>query len=153
MRCINSLDQGLSAAPDTQLQTRRTEVHQMARPLINEDKKKSASLPSIRLTQQERNLIDDKAATAGLSVTEFVRVLALTERVKPRKTKLDASLLVELNNVGVELSRHGNNLNQVAHALNSDRTPNIEYLEAVISHQQATIRELRSLMEKLDASI
>ncbi len=125
----------------------------MARPLINEDKKKSASLPSIRLTQQERNLIEDKAATAGLSVTEFVRVLALTERVMPRKTNFESSLLVELNSIGVELSRHGNNLNQLAHSVNSDRLPNIDYLEATISHQQATIRELRSLMEKLDQAL
>jgi len=124
----------------------------MARPLINDDEKKAVRL-SFRVTQQERNLIDDKASSAGLSVTEFIRVLALTERVKTRKTKLEASLLVELNNIGVELSRHGNNLNQIAHALNSDRKPNIDYLDAMISYHQATIRDLRSLMEKLDSSL
>jgi len=125
----------------------------MARPRKNEDEKRSSVLPSVRFTQKERDLIDDKVALSGLTLSEFVRTLMLHEQIKAPKTKLEASLLVELNNVGVELSRHGNNLNQIAHSLNSDRRPNMDYLEAVISHNQATICDLRSLMEKLDSAL
>ena len=108
----------------------------MARPTKNEHEKRSASLPTIRVTQAERVLIEDKAATAGLSLSDFMRVLALTEQVKPRKTKLEASLLVELNRIGV-------NLNQIAHARNSGRDD-----PAIL---QLATDELVTLMHKIDA--
>ena len=110
----------------------------MARPTKNEHEKRIATLPTIRVTTAERVLIEDKAVTAGLTITDFVRVLALHEEVKPRKTKLEASFLVELNRVG-------NNVNQLAHAANVGRTDT-----ALI---QTTLAELRGLMAKIDAAI
>lgn len=110
----------------------------MARPKKNNDEKRIASLPTIRVTTAERVLIQDEAATAGLSLTDFVRYSALTQSVKPRTTKLEASLLVELNRIGV-------NLNQIAHAHNSGRhDPNI---------LQYAIDELVAVMKKLDTKL
>ena len=110
----------------------------MARPTKNEHEKRSASLPTIRVTPAERVLIEDKAAAAGFTITDFVRVLSLHEEVKPRKTKLEASLLVELNRVGV-------NINQLAHAANVGRIR-----PALL---QTSLDELRQLMAKIDAAI
>ena len=110
----------------------------LARPTKNEHEKRTASLPAIRVTQAERVLIEDKAATAGVSLSDFMRVLALTEQVKPRQTKLEASLLVELNRIGV-------NLNQIAHARNSGRDD-----PAIL---QYAIDELVMLMRKIDTSL
>lgn len=125
----------------------------MARPTKNEHEKRAASLPTVRVTTAERVLIEDKAAAAGLSLTDFVRVLTLHEEVKTRQTKLEASLLVELNKLGVELSRQGNNLNQLAHGLNVDRQPKPLVLQAALDDHQATMSKLMSLMEKLDAAL
>ena len=110
----------------------------MARPKKQEHEKRTASLPTVRVTSAERILIEDKAATAQISITDFVRVLALTEEVKPRKTKLEGSFLVELNRIG-------NNVNQLAHAANIGRTD-----PALI---QTSLSELRELMAKIDAAL
>ena len=110
----------------------------MARPKKKEHEKRTASLPRVSVTQAERVLIEDKAATADISLTEFMRVLALTEEVKPRKTKLEGSFLVELNRIG-------NNVNQLAHAANIGRTD-----PALI---QTSLSELRELMAKIDAAL
>ncbi len=109
----------------------------MARPSKNEHEKRSERLFT-RVTPAEHVLIADKAAAAGLSLSEFIRVLALTEKVTPRKTKLEASFLVELNRIGV-------NLNQIAHANNAGRhDPHI---------LQYAIDQLVATMAKLDQSL
>ena len=110
----------------------------MARPTKNEHEKRSTTLPTIRVTPAERVLIEDKAATAGFTITDFVRTMALFEKVSPRKTKLEASLLVELNRIGV-------NINQLAHAANVGRNR-----PALL---QTSLDELRQLMAKIDAAI
>ena len=110
----------------------------MARPTKNEHEKRSTTLPTIRVTPAERVLIEDKAATAGFTITDFVRTMALFEKVSPRKTKLEATLLVELNRIGV-------NVNQIAHAANVGRTD-----PALL---QTSLDELRQLMAKIDAAI
>lgn len=110
----------------------------MARPRKKEHEKRTAELPTIRVTPSERVLVEDKAAAAGVSLTDFVRVLALSEKVKPRQTKLEASFLVELNRIGV-------NLNQIAHARNAGRDD-----PAIL---QYAIDELVSLMKKVDAAL
>lgn len=110
----------------------------MARPKKNNDEKRIASLPTVRVTTAERVLIEHEAATAGLSLTDFVRYSALTQSVKPRKTKLEASYLVELNRIGV-------NINQIAHAHNTGR------VDANIL--QYAIDELVALMAKIDKAL
>ena len=110
----------------------------MARPTKNEHEKRSTTLPTIRVTPAERVLIEDKATAAGFTITDFVRTAALFEKVTPRKTKLEAALIVELNRVGV-------NVNQIAHAANVGRIR-----PALL---QTSLDELRELMAKIDAAI
>ena len=125
----------------------------MARPTKKEHHKATMRLPAVRVTADQRISVDNRAATVGMSTSDYIRTLALTTTAPKRKTKMASSLLVELNRVGVELSRQGNNLNQLAHGLHSDRLPNPQTLEAVIADNQATLSELMSLMEKLDSSL
>lgn len=81
------------------------------RPQKAEGEKRTASLPPLRLTPDELSFIEEQAAIAGMPVSTYARE-ALTKRVvKPRQTKSEAALLLELNRGGV-------NLHQIARHLN-----------------------------------
>ena len=90
----------------------------MARPKIEEDKKRGAWL-GLRLTADEREQIDSAAAKVGLSPSEYGRRCALrgTVRVVSDERKHDPELLRSLLAIG-------NNLNQIARKLNAtDQVP------------------------------
>ena len=110
----------------------------MARPKKQEHEKRSEKLTTVRVTPAERIFIEDKAAAAGFTVTDFLRTLALHEEVKPRKTKLESSVLVELNRIG-------NNVNQIARVVNIGRIDT--------NLIQSSLNELRELMAKIDAAL
>ncbi len=109
----------------------------MSRPILSEHEKRT-ELVRTRLTLSERAFVEQQAINAGLSMAEYIRVLALTQEVKPRKTKLDATFLVELNRVGV-------NINQIAHAVNAGRND-----KAILRY---AIDELVALMAKLNKGL
>lgn len=110
----------------------------MGRPIKQAHERRTVSLPPVRLTAAEHAYVSEQAATAGLSLTQYMRTLALTERVRPAKAKIDAALLVELNKIGV-------NINQIAHARNSGRDD-----PAIL---QFAIDELVAIMRKVDAAL
>ena len=107
----------------------------MARPTKAEHEKRTASLPPIRMTLAAKIYVEEQAQSAGLSLTDYLRTLALFEEVKPPKTKSDALMLTELNRIGV-------NLNQIAHAANIGRND-----EAILRY---AIDELVALMTKVN---
>ena len=110
----------------------------MARPKKSEEEKKAMRLPHVRVKSSERAHVDAQAANAGMTTSEYIYTLAMTTEVKPRPTKLNASFLVELNRIGV-------NLNQIAHARNSGRDD-----PAIL---QYAIDELVLLMQKIGRSV
>ncbi len=109
----------------------------MARPKKVAQERRTETVAA-RFTVAEAAIVESQAAAAGMTVSEYVRVLALTQDVKPRKTKLEASLLVELNRIGV-------NINQLAHAANAGRT--------LSAHLQAALADLEATMRRVDASL
>lgn len=73
----------------------------------------------VRVTGEEKAEIDARAQAAGLTAGGFLRAAGLggkTPRSLPR-TPIDRELLAE---AVAELNRVGNNLNQIARALNRD---------------------------------
>ncbi len=108
----------------------------MSRPILAPHEKRTESLPPIRLKLSELLYVQEQSATAGMTVTDYIRTLALTEEVKPRKTKLEASFLVELNRIGV-------NLNQVSRYLNAGR-----FMPSMVDN---VLLDLKKIMQKLDA--
>jgi anion-transporting ArsA/GET3 family ATPase len=86
----------------------------MARPRKEPDERRDARLPAARLTLDERVFVDAQAAAAGLSTAEYVRRRVLGVRVDPAPAAADEKLLLELNRIG-------NNMNQIARNLNSER--------------------------------
>jgi mobilization protein NikA len=109
----------------------------MARPKKAESEKRSANFPPVRVTEAELIHVQDQAEMAGLSVSDYLRQRALSGKVTPRRTSGEASLLVELNRVGV-------NLNQIARALNGGRDEDPHHIGFVL-------HELHGVMEKLAA--
>ena len=107
----------------------------MVRPLKQKYERLSEQLPPVRVTSAQLAYVQKQAANAGLSVTDYLRTLALTEKVKPCKTKLETSLLVELNRIGV-------NLNQIARAANLGRQE-----QALLTYARD---ELVALMKRID---
>jgi len=68
----------------------------------------------IRISEKELQLIDGLADSAGLTRSEYLRRTALKERITTINT--DKKVIRECR---VELSRQGNNLNQIARVLNT----------------------------------
>ena len=57
------------------------------------------------------SFVETQAATAGMSVSEYVRATSTRATVTPRRHAIDDKLLLELNRAGV-------NLNQIAKSVN-----------------------------------
>lgn len=65
----------------------------------------------VRLTAAERLSLGEKAIAAGVSISSLIRRAALDMKLKVRPPKLDADAMRQLAAIG-------NNLNQLARALN-----------------------------------
>lgn len=109
----------------------------MARPKKAAEERRSTHFPPVRVTEAELIFVQDQSEMAGLSVSEYLRQRALSGKVTPRRTPAEASALVELNRVGV-------NLNQVARALNRGRDADPHHIDFIL-------QELHQLMQKLAA--
>lgn len=104
------------------------------RPKLAPDEGRTSRLPDIRVTAAERVYIEQQAAKAGVSVTEFVRASALGRRVVARIGKADEQALAELRRVGV-------NINQIAHA---------SHLGKVLAGKlDAALDDLKAIMGRL----
>lgn len=86
----------------------------------SQNRKRRASI-EIALTPEERAEIERRAADAGLSLSSFCRAAALGD-AGPRARRRPIVDAVELAKTHAELRRIGNNLNQIAHALNIGET-------------------------------
>ena len=82
------------------------------RPRMAENEQRGERLPPVRVTAAELAFVQEQAARAGLSLSEYCRRLVLRRKVSPRRSEADEALLLELNRIGV-------NLNQIAHRLNA----------------------------------
>ena len=103
---------------------------------MSENRKRNETL-TIRLNKSERERIAEKAAHAGLSLTEYI--LALSR---------NTPILVppDLMPVLRELKRIGNNLNQIAARVNSG-VAYVPDLKNVIEGQQQICQQLKEMTE------
>lgn len=86
----------------------------------SQNRQRRASI-EIALTQEERAEIERRAANAGLSLSSFCRAAALGDP-GPRAARRPIVDAAALAHTHAELRRVGNNLNQIAHALNIKET-------------------------------
>lgn len=90
----------------------------------------------VRMTPEERGRLAELAEVARTSVSRFVldsTVYAEAVRLVPTKG--------ELRQIMVELRRQGNNLNQIARAINSGQMPVSAESSRTIAEECSTIRE------------
>jgi len=77
----------------------------------------------VRFTEEEYKLISDMETTLGLSKTKLVRLRLLGNGTE---VLINAKALIsQLNHIGAELGRSGNNVNQLAHYANVLNLKNI----------------------------
>ena len=83
----------------------------MARPKKDAEERRASPL-SIRLTDDERAQIEESSIKAGMSASEYVRMLALGGRIVIAERRfLDPAVFDELRRIGVNL----NQLTKLAH--------------------------------------
>jgi hypothetical protein len=85
------------------------------------EKRARKSLVMVRLDDAERAELEARAGDAGLSLAAFLRAAGLGQagpRAR-RKPPIERALLAHTN---ASLNRVGNNLNQIARALNGDES-------------------------------
>lgn len=117
------------------MQTRTTRTrNKRGRPAKPDGQARTLTLPSIRVNVNEMSFIETQAATAGLSVSEYVRGTAIRRKIAPQKSAVDDRLLLELNRCGV-------NLNQIAKGVNRGQGLPRDMAEA--------IAELRGVMARI----
>jgi hypothetical protein len=107
------------------------------------EKRQRATLPVlVRLLPEERVAVEERAATAGLSLAAYSRSCMLGD-AGPRARKrapVDRELLARTN---ADLNRVGNNLNQIAHALNAGGSVIRTEIAAATRELLATLTDIR----------
>lgn len=83
----------------------------MSRPTKTDSAKLSAVLPPIRCTEDEKKLIRQHAKTTGLSMSEYVRQMALHGQIIVKQSALNMDALHQLRKLGVNLNQQTKKLN------------------------------------------
>ena len=91
-----------------------TKPAKRGRPKKTNGQARDCFLGSVRLTVDELVHIDEQAATAGLPLSAYARMVLTGRKIAPRQTPIEQALLVELN-------RSGRNVHQIAKHLNWQR--------------------------------
>lgn len=105
----------------------------MARPTKDDATKLSHSLPSVRCTEAEKELISNNAQRAGITVTEYIRRMALKGRIIIKESNTNLETVHQIRKLGV-------NLNQQTRKLNATGVMPVELkslwvkLDAVLDH-------------------
>ncbi len=107
----------------------------MARLKKEDDTKRTAHLPRTRCTPYERGVIEERAAQAGLSLSDYMRQMALSGHVIVREPMADNRLIYALLGIG----RNLNQLTKKVHIFG-------EYDMALM---RSVLRKIDGLLDKL----
>jgi hypothetical protein len=112
----------------------------MARPKKHPAELRDAWLPPMRVTMAERVFAEEQAALAAVPLSEYGRARILGHRIRPRRSRYQDALLVELNKIGV-------NLNQIARTANRGQGLPHDFPEVVSELRAALHRAVEGLDE------
>lgn len=93
---------------------------------------------SLRLNEQEHEHLKQQAALSGYPMEQFLRTLIVGEKMRPRPPN-------EYVEIRRQLAAIGNNINQIARAVNARGFASQEDIDTVASAQ----REIWQMMEQL----
>lgn len=122
------------------------------RPLKSQTAKRSSRF-TVSANQEERARLDAAAEAEGVTLARWVREAALRELDRAEAGKSAAGAAEEVNHVRAELRRQGNNLNQIARALNQEAAggPAVDRSKVLeeISRMRAVQHEMRAHLRAL----
>src|SRR4030095_6864039 len=103
----------------------------------------------VRLTDEEHRRLRDRAKQAGLSVSRYLIRGALARAATKLEEKEDAEIRTFQRDWAInEVARVGNNLNQIARQLNSQRgSISSERIDEVLADTNEVLRDLRRYWE------
>lgn len=96
------------------------------------DKRQRGKIQPVRCTLDEFNAIAEKADRAGLSTAAFMRAAALGD-AGPRAQRRPPADHVALRQFLGHVGRIGNNINQIARALNAQETADLKDLPEALT--------------------
>ena len=115
----------------------------MARPRKANPAEKKTAFLGFQLTPAQRAEILRRAAETERSPSDYCRRVLLSDRKAPRPLARDRR---EITALSVEISRVGNNLNQLAHIANERRDlPSAKALRAVTERIIASLEKVMAL--------
>ena len=92
----------------------------------------------LRLDEAERDHLKEQVALSGFNTTQYLRGLIANEKMRPRPPN-------EYTEIRRQLAAIGNNINQIARAVNARGFARQEDIDAVASAQ----REIWQMMKRL----
>lgn len=93
---------------------------------------------NVRFTLAEQLLLEETAKIYGISVVNYIRIRALKQQLpKFQMTGIDREILIEL-------SRIGNNINQLTKKANQTNTCNIDELESMLYYLKDQLNKIKS---------
>ena len=104
-----------------------------------QDKANGIKIVSVRLTAEEYGFLTKRAEAAGESPTSYLKNAALHNMAEKRH--LDQFELEILRTALIEVRRIGNNLNQIAHHLNTGFSINMDEAKYQMRYLEDTIRK------------
>ncbi|HLT86502.1 MAG TPA: plasmid mobilization relaxosome protein MobC [Sphingobacterium sp.] len=119
----------------------------MTRPILDDEDKKSSYI-RFRCSPEEKQKIKEYASSLGLSLTDYLLTKALDKTVVVNRLEF----MQKFSEVGTEISRCGNNINQLAKHVNSQRKIGIKS-EAWFKIYTDMIREYVDSQDELRRTI
>lgn len=104
--------------------------------MIDKHKTKKARI-QLRVETETKLTLRSKAEQCNMSLSDYIVRCGLQQHISPPKSNIDQECVREL-------SRIGNNLNQIAHVLNSAQEP--ASLNASLQNIADELKQLRSLI-------
>ncbi len=122
------------------------------RPKLEQDERLAKNV-KLRCTESDHATIVRNASKARLSVSDYLRQVGTRGKVQTGSSGgLPAEQFAELQALGVELRRWGNNLNQIAKEIHTERGRPSDEIETVCKRAALVAGDIeRLLIAELDA--
>jgi hypothetical protein len=110
--------------------------------LSGSDKRQRAQVVGVRMLAAEYASVRQRAAEAGMRVGSYLRACALGD-AGPRARRSPTVNAELLGRALAELNRVGNNVNQIAHALNAARTVDGRNTAAALAELRGVLAQIK----------
>ncbi len=106
----------------------------MARPRKKNAEKRTERLPHLRCTKGELATISGKAAQAGMTLSDYMRTMALDGEVVVRESTTDFALYDQLRRIGVNINQITRRMHQSGTEVPKDLAGAWKKLEMILDH-------------------